>query len=162
MTAKSAANTTTLNYDSALGFSKPVTVSAAVSPGGILSSAGNISNGLFPASSFGAGSSSYITSPKPSFNFTTTPTLPTDIYVRATDSDGASSVRSPAASSQESGTKVVSGKLKVTNAYGSELLDLPVPLETQYYSPSGFWTKNISDSTTVINTATDLVQTIIK
>jgi MSHA biogenesis protein MshQ len=57
---------------------------------------------------------------------------------------------------------VVSGRIRVTNNYGSELLPLPVPVNVQYFGSTSVWTKNTNDSATVINTATNLVQTIIK
>ena len=50
-------------------------------------------------------------------------------------------------------TKVRFGRLKVSNAIGSTLLDLPVPLVLQYYSTYGFVT-NTDDSCTTL-TGTD-------
>jgi hypothetical protein len=49
-------------------------------------------------------------------------------------------------------TRVRYGRLWLQNANGSELLALPVPMETQYYSSSGF-TTNTLDSCTTIATA---------
>jgi hypothetical protein len=100
VTAKNGVGNTTLNYDGVLGGSKQVTLTAASSVGGAVSALGNITFGTFPASSFVAGSSS-VTAPKPVFTFTTVPTVPTDIYLRATDTDNATSLQSPAASSIE-------------------------------------------------------------
>ena len=161
VTAKNGVNATTTNYDATLGASKQVTLSAASTLGGSISPLGNMSNNIIPASSFTNGSSVVATTPKPAFSFGTVPTVPTDIYVRATDTDNATSLRSPGNTSIEGGIKIVSGKLKISNAYGSELLNLPIPIEAQYYNTSGVWTKNISDSISVLNTTTNLVQTII-
>jgi hypothetical protein len=47
------------------------------------------------------------------------------------------------------GVELRYGRLRVFNAVGSQLLDLPVPLETQYYSGLGFAT-NAADGCTVL------------
>lgn len=41
------------------------------------------------------------------------------------------------------------GRIKLQNAYGSELLDLPIPLEAQYWNGSAY-VRNLSDSCTII------------
>lgn len=42
------------------------------------------------------------------------------------------------------------GRLTLGNAFGSELLDLPIPMETQYYNSSGVYVTNVADSCTTI------------
>src|SRR6185295_16093264 len=42
------------------------------------------------------------------------------------------------------------GRLKLSNAFGSELLDLPIPIETQYYNSSGVYVTNTADNCTAI------------
>ena len=42
------------------------------------------------------------------------------------------------------------GRLTLGNAFGSELLDLPIPMETQYYNSSGVYVTNVDDSCTSI------------
>ena len=42
------------------------------------------------------------------------------------------------------------GRLKLGNAFGSELLDLPIPMETQYLNSSGVYVTNVDDSCTAI------------
>jgi hypothetical protein len=44
-------------------------------------------------------------------------------------------------------TRVRYGRLKLSNAYGSELLDLPIPVEAQYWNGS-YYTVNKDDSST--------------
>lgn len=44
------------------------------------------------------------------------------------------------------------GRLKFSNAYGSELLDLPIPMETQYWNGTAFVTNN-ADNCTTLNVA---------
>ena len=71
-------------------------------------------------------------------------TAPVTLTLRATDSD------TPAVSSSghtEGTTEIRSGRLKLSNAHGSELLDLPVPMVAQYYNGTGFVT-NTADSCT--------------
>jgi MSHA biogenesis protein MshQ len=47
----------------------------------------------------------------------------------------------------EGGVKVVSGRIKVSNAYGSELLPLTLTATAQYYTATG-WVNSITDSVT--------------
>lgn len=47
-------------------------------------------------------------------------------------------------------TSVRLGRLHIANAYGSELLDLPILVETQYWNGSSFVT-NILDNTTILS-----------
>jgi MSHA biogenesis protein MshQ len=42
------------------------------------------------------------------------------------------------------------GRLTLGNAFGSELLDLPIPIETQYYNSSGVYVTNAADNCTAI------------
>jgi MSHA biogenesis protein MshQ len=42
------------------------------------------------------------------------------------------------------------GRLKLGNAFGSELLDLPIPIETQYYNSGGVYVTNVNDNCTSI------------
>ena len=53
-------------------------------------------------------------------------------------------------------TQVRFGRLTLGNAFGSELLDLPIPMETQYYTSSnGLYVTNVEDSCTTLS-ASDL------
>jgi MSHA biogenesis protein MshQ len=80
----------------------------------------------------------------PVFTFAATPTSPTDVYVRAVDTD---LVSSRVSSSVEGGVKVASGRIKIPNVYGSELLQLPVALTVQYYSGT-YWLTSLTDNFT--------------
>jgi hypothetical protein len=90
----------------------------------------------------------------PKFIFTTTPTLPTNVFIRATEStgDGVTSLRATASASVEGGLKVVSGQVKITNAYGSELLPLTLTATVQYYSTNG-WVRSLTDNVTSLTLA---------
>jgi MSHA biogenesis protein MshQ len=47
----------------------------------------------------------------------------------------------------EGGVKVVSGRIKIPNMYGSEKLPLPIPITVQYYNGKD-WRTSLTDSTT--------------
>lgn len=63
-----------------------------------------------------------------------TPTLPTTIFLRATDSDGATSAR---AGSVEAPLTVVSGKMQIGTAYGPVSSNMPVVASAMYRSSAG-------------------------
>jgi hypothetical protein len=67
------------------------------------------------------------------FTFANRQTAPTPVFVRASDADGVTSLR--AGGSVEGGTTVRSGRVRLSNAYGSELLTagLPIPTFIEYY-----------------------------
>ncbi|MBP1206264.1 MSHA biogenesis protein MshQ [Duganella sp. 1411] len=64
--------------------------------------------------------------------------LPATFYVRATDADGASSLRASAAASVEAQLTAVSGRLLIANTYGSPNSSMPVDASAQYYMPVGY------------------------
>ncbi len=51
---------------------------------------------------------------------------------------------------QAAQTEVRFGRLTLGNAFGSERLDLPIPMETQYFNSSGVYVTNADDSCTTI------------
>ena len=73
---------------------------------------------------------------------------PTDIYLRAFDTDGVTSLRG--AASVEGGVSVVSGRLKVASNYGSELLALPVYVYAQFWDGQRF-INSTSDNSSMYN-----------
>lgn len=155
VTAKNGATTpaTTLNYQNK--FAKVGTLSAvassggsaiaAVAPGGVLSSTS------VAVADFSSGVNS-VTLATPIFTFATTPTVPTDVYIRTIDTDSVSSLR---AASVEAGVKAVSGRIKFPNVYGSERLLLPVVVVVQYYNGTGgyTWVTSATDNATSFNSA---------
>ena len=130
-------------YDSAGG--------ATINPGG-----GVLTLNTVLATAFAAG---VATTATPVYTFPSTPVLPTDIFIRATDADSVTSLRGVA--SVEGGVKVVSGRFKISNAYGSELLPLPMTATVQFYNTAGSWVTSTSDSATSFNTATNVVANIV-
>lgn len=152
----------TLNYaysaTAANNFAKQVTLSDVAASGGGANGAGALTAGTTMADSkFTLGSGTLNT---PVFAFTATPTAPTDVFVRAEDVE-TSSLRTVAADSVEGGLKVVSGRIRVSNAHGSEQLALPMTATVQYYVGPG-WTRSSTDDVTSFSTATDIGATVIK
>jgi MSHA biogenesis protein MshQ len=148
--ARNAGGGTTNNYDGTLGFSKQVTLSAWNGLGSTTpSSVGTFSsNNIVPAASFKIGTTTTTTGGTPAtpiYTFNTVPTAPTDIYLRATDTDGVTSLSS-SPPSIEGGVKVVSGRINLSNANGSELLPIPIAATAQYWNAASGWVTSSTDS----------------
>ncbi|MES2262899.1 MAG: polymer-forming cytoskeletal protein [Pseudomonadota bacterium] len=82
-----------------------------------------------------------------SYAFNNIRSKPTDVYFRASETDGTSpntfSVTSAQPSgSVEAGITVASGRLLVANNYGSELLRMPIGVTAQYWSGSQYVTSS--------------------
>lgn len=136
-----ASPTVTQNYDGSANttpsFAKAVTLSELLTT----ASTGSLGSNIVPVSSFSAG----VATAAPVYNFTNIPTVPTVVQLRAVDSDNVSS------SGYAEGTASIrSGRLRLGNAYGSELLVLPIPLEAQYWTAGGYYARNTDDSCTSI------------
>lgn len=162
--ARNAAGVTTQNYDGTVNtspnFAKAVTLTAwdglgstttqnppAVTPGSITS------GGTIALTAFNKGATISPGTPgAPTYTFGTIPTSPTDIFIRAANVD-ATSLRVPANTSVEGGVKVASGRIKIANAHGSELLQLPIQVVAQYWNGSNYVTSS-TDSVTIINATT--------
>jgi MSHA biogenesis protein MshQ len=153
--ARNAAGGTAANYDNTLGLSKLVTLSAWDAPGSTTTQnpgGGAVTSSAVAATAFGAGIAIATT---PAYSFNARPTAPTDIYLRALDADDVTSLRAPANTSVEGGTRVASGRIKISNAYGSELLQLSVAMTAQYWkdATSG-WMASSTDSSSSFVVAT--------
>lgn len=139
VTAKNglATPTTTVNYDGSVNtspnFSKLVTLSESNSV------AGSLAPTSVTATAFTAGIANAI----PTFSFTTTPTAPATIKLRAVDTDNVSSTGT------EGTANIRSGRLQFSNAYGSELQNLALALTAQYWNGTS-WITNVADSCTTI------------
>lgn len=133
--AMNALGDVTKNYDGSTNtnpnFSKATTLSDANAI-----STGVLINNATPLTSFSLG----IASAMPSYSFSSALTSPATIKLRAIDTDSVSS----ASGIIEGNALVRSGRMRIQNAYGSELLDLPTLLIAQYWS-NGAWVLNSSD-----------------
>ena len=166
VTAKNglATPTTTVNYDgtssTAPNFAKAVTLSAWDAVTGLIQNPGG--SLLPPASTavaltaFSQGVASLNTAATmPFYTFTTVPTVPTRIRLRAVDTDNVTSLRVPLSSSTEGQPEIRTGRIKVFNVYGSELLQLPIAVTAQYWKDAtAGWVTISTDSSSSFVVAT--------
>lgn len=150
--ARNLAGATTQNYQGA--FARNVALSVWDAKGGATANPGpgGATNASLAAGVFAAGMT---TDSSFTYAFTTVPAAPTDIYLRATESsgsDGVTSLRAVAANSVEGGVKVVSGRIRIFNAYGSELLPLTMQAVVQYFGADDQWVASTTDSLTSFDT----------
>lgn len=148
-TAKNAGGVTTANY--AGNFAKSTNLSA--STGKVYVDAGQGGSGAIPATAYVAGVGTVlhsVPSGKISFAFDAYPTADTAITVHADDADSATSTGSDGSVSARS------GRLRLLNAYGSELLKLRVPVRAEYYSSTG-WRLNTADTCTGTSISSGMV-----
>ena len=142
--AKNLTGGTTANYDGALGFSKPATLTAWDALGGATQNPGSgvLGGNAVTSATFIAGVATITDAPTYTFNISLT--VPTDIYMRAEDTDTVTSLR---ATPVEGGVKVASGRVRIGNAYGSQLLQLSMGATVQYYDGTS-WLTSLTDSVT--------------
>lgn len=152
ITARNAGGTTTQNYSGSLSLAKPVTLSAA---NGV---AGTFSPNPLAASVFSGGVADLATSPSVSFTFASKLTAPAAVQVRAMDSDAVSSADgSPVI---EGSSALRSGRLRLLNTYGSELLPIRVPVRSEFYTGTG-WSINTADNCTALPTIAFFASNVI-
>ncbi len=148
VTAKNSSGVATANYNTTTAFAKATSLSPFGGVGSLIAPTGAGALGVTSVSAFVAGT---LTEANELYTFTTAPTVPTNIYIRASDSEASSLLPTPA-NSIEGGVEVASGRLKVSNAYGSELLPLTLAATAQYYTANG-WLNSITDSVTTLTVA---------
>ena len=142
VTARNASNGTTLNYDGTAtttpNFAKATTLSDAVVLGLGAWSGQNVA-----LTAFAAG----VATATPSYAFTTKTTAPQTLTVRAVDADAVSS------SGYAEGSMLLrSGRLRLSNAFGSEKAALAMTVQAQYWGGNA-WVPNGADSCTVLPVA---------
>jgi len=135
---------TTVNYDgsgnTAPNFAQAVTLSDAPALG--VGSFGGTAT--VPAALFAAGMA---TSTTPAYAYATKLTPEKTLVVRAVDADGVSS-----AGHAEGSTLLRSGRLRLSNAFGSEKSALQLTVQAQYWSGNA-WVPNSADSCTALPAA---------
>jgi MSHA biogenesis protein MshQ len=134
----------TQNYSSAppspaTAFAKAISLSAWTAAGGNTAwPAGTLVNAnTTPPTTpvtFDKGVGMVLAASLPNLAFTSTPTAPSLVYVRAVDADLVTSARSSPATSTEIPLTVVSGRMQLGNNYGSETSSMPMAVQSQYYS----------------------------
>lgn len=140
LTARNLAGATTVNYDATVALSRAVTLSQS-------QTTGSFSPAAVPANSFASG----VSSASPGFAFATLPTAPVTITVSGQDADGVGLVASSVVGSKRT-TNIRAGRLYLQNAYGSEFLPLPVPVQTQYWDKG--WRQNLVDNCSLLTQPT--------
>ncbi len=153
VTARNAAGAPTINYDSARGYSKQVTLSAwdatgsittANPPGGGAPGSFAAGSATIAAAAFNLGSATAL----PNYSLpniypsATSPPGPTNIFMRAIDTDTTTSRRVVPSASIENGIKIVSGRIRMSNAHGSELQKLPIGVTAQYWNGERYVTSD--------------------
>lgn len=133
-TAYSASGNVTQNYADANAYL--TTLSNAGAATGF--AANTIAAANFVA---GVGTASAVT-----YAVVTPQTVPLTLKLRATDADTPPPVSSVG---HDATMAVSSGRVVLSNAYGSELMDMSVPLSAQYYTAQG-WQLNAADSCTAV------------
>ncbi len=149
VTAYNSAGAVLQNYQGS--FAEQVTLGALDAAGGnpLTTSAGFLWPNTVAASAFSNG----VASASPAFQLpvefsSDTPAVtvspPRTVYLRASDSDGASSLRA-SGTSVEGGSWVFNGRLRVGNTFGSEVLKMPVKLWAELWSGAR-WVPSTADS----------------
>lgn len=110
---------------------------------------GAFSPATLPAATYVLGAADLTATPQLSFAYANKLSAPSVLKLRMTDEDGASS-----ATGTEGTTPLRPGRLLISNAHGSELLGLTMPIQTQYWTGTE-WQVNTLDSCT--NLASSLV-----
>jgi len=135
VTAFSLLNSITTNYQS--DFDRPIKLSAFTSKGGVIpvdNSVGALSNNTAENFTSGVADLSNV-----QFAFASLPGAPVDIYLRAEetglDADGITSLRAEnPTTSVEDGIKIIQGRLRLTNAFGTVRMPPIMPVRTDYWS----------------------------
>jgi MSHA biogenesis protein MshQ len=142
----------TSNYDGTANtspnFAKTVTLSAwdaatgtAPKPG-----PGTLNNAAVAFTAFASGVATLNTAAAmPRYTFTTPPTASTVIRVRAVDADNVTS-----SGFTERTTEIRSGRIRIANAHGSELLQLPIAVTAQYWNGTGYVTSATDSATSFV------------
>lgn len=141
VTARAAGGTTTANYAGAT-WAKAVTLSDANAV------AGTFSANTIAATAFSLGVAS---STSPYFTFTSPKTVPSTIKVKAVDTDGVTSL-----TGVQGTVYLLSGRLRMLNAYGNDLLPLPMSTQAQYWNGTGY-VQNTLDYCTLLTVPTSSV-----
>ena len=146
VTAKSISGQTTQNYASGTGLANAVTLSDGNAFAG-----GSMTNTAVAATAFAAG---VATKTDPTYSFTTEPTVPTTIRLRAVESGGdgvtsnVSTVTYPLHVEDE--VEVRSGRFLLHNAFGDPRLSLALaPAQVQTWASTSYWINDTNSCTTV-------------
>lgn len=134
--ARNLNNATTLNYRDTFAYgvtltdANPALPATGIFNNNTIGTASFSSNLPADGSNYGIGTSTDL-----SYTFINKETIPDVLDLRATD-DNDTSISSNGFA--EGTTEIRSGRIRVENAYGSELVDMAVPAQVKFYNTGGF------------------------
>lgn len=143
--------------DASNGWSDSAVTGGALTPATVSATA--FVNGVATTNSAVSG----VVMTSPAFAFTKSTTAPTNVVLRASETEtsgtppsvsvAVSSLQTPANSSVEGEVKVIGGRLKISNTtIGSEKTGLTVPVQAQYWTGQA-WVQNDKDTTALTASA---------
>lgn len=153
LVAQNAAHVTTQNYTGGharLGLTSWANFSFSAS-GATLSQGSAAPSGVWGSSAGSYGTASLMATHRVARPVS--PQAPSTVSVSAWPSytDGGLTVQLASATPVHTGsTELRYGRLRMSNVYGSELLDLPLPVSAQYWSAAGYYVSNAQDSCTAL------------
>ena len=165
--ARNATNGTVQNYQG--DFARALTMTAWTSPGldtGANPNGGTLVGNSVATSAFTRGTADFsLASLAPTLTYilprpfsSAAPraldwSAPTVIYLRASETAVPAVTSKRATGSVEGGIMIASGRLQVQNAFGSELMMMPVDLRAQYWTggTTGRWENNSADNSTLLH-----------
>lgn len=136
VTAMDGAATPAVTPNYAGAFARLVTLTDGSAPG----AAGTFTANTITATSFAAGTATQA----PVFTFTVPKTAPATLSLRAGDGEATSTV------TDEAPALIRSGRLRLQNVFGSEMLPLQIPIESQYWQGT-YFVRNTDDSCTTLS-----------
>ncbi|MCX7218656.1 MAG: hypothetical protein NTY70_06865 [Burkholderiales bacterium] len=105
------------------------------------STAGNFTANTIAVGLFSAGSA--ISAPV--FSFTNPKTAPLTVILRASDGETSS------VGFTEASAEIRSGRIRLSNAYGSELLALQIPIKVEFWNSNVGWSTNSADTCSAVS-----------
>jgi len=153
LTARNLANGVTVNYGATSALSRDITLSPTVVPtsgGGSFTSGGTVAKSGFGAGTYTIAKTS---AAAPVFAFSSEPSVPTVVTVGGKDSDNVPLVAALDTTKKQT-VSIRSGRLFLSNAYGSEFLPLPITFQAQYWD-NGWRLNKLDNSCSTVTRPTE-------
>lgn len=147
VTARNAGGATTLNFDGAAAISPSFAQAVTLGDGGA-TGLGAMTGASIAATAFTAG----VASASPAFTFSSKTTAPQNLLLRAANA-GAGSAAVSSAGYTEASMPLRSGRLRLSNAYGSARALLQVPVVAEHWSGSAWMLNSADNCTSLLSTS---------
>ena len=147
VTARNAGGATTLNFDGSALLSPNVAQAVTLSDGGA-TGLGTMAGAGIAASAFTAG----VATASPAFGFTSKTTAPLSLQLRAANA-GAGAAAISSAGYSEASMPLRSGRLRLSNAYGSARALLQVPVVAEHWGGSAWMLNSADNCTSLLSTS---------